>query len=486
MNDLSPHDDLAATLIERAGEAILAMDQDFTILSWNPGAERMYGWTEQEALGCNGRLLLRTDFGESCMDELMTGLQRWGRWEGVLKHRHKDGSALWVQALVVDLGQGRIGCFDRDISERIQLEALQRRAQRLEALRSLSGGVAHAFNNLLQVIRGTTSLMLRRQPTERAALLRIEDATERARLLVRGLLDFSEGRPSRVGPVDLGRVVRGELPLLRSALGPQAELHAETEELWAQADREALQQALAALCLHARESGAKQVQIDLDQRQLSAADARLRLGAQPGPYRVLSLRHDGLGMSESQAAHCFEPQLSTHGPVAAGLGLSRVYSACTQAGGFVNLLTSPEDGSVFELHLPPGKPGEGSSPPERSPRARGRRVLIVDDDPLVLDVTARMLGRLGYEVSSADGPIEALAHSAPVDLLLTDVLMPGMLGTELADRMKEQHRDLAVVYMSGYVDHPDVRARLARGEVFVEKPFRIADLRKALEHALQE
>jgi two-component system cell cycle sensor histidine kinase/response regulator CckA len=477
---------LATVLVERAGEAIVAMDSDLRILGWNPAAERMYGWTHDEALGENGRVLLQADFGDSPFEEVLTSLDRWGRWEGVIRHRHKDGSKLWVQALVVDLGGGRIGCFNRDISERIQLEALQRRAQRIEALRSLSGGVAHAFNNLLQVIRGTTSLMMRRLPQERAGLRRIEDASERARLLVRELLDFSEGRPGSLGSLDLGRVVRGELPLLRSVLGLDTELSLDLSESWALADRESLQQGLAALCLQARESGARQVSLRIGQRSLDEDSARLSLGAQAGRYRVLEFAHDGRGMDEKRAAHCFEPSLPTHGPVAVGLGLSRVYTACSQAGGFVTLETSPETGCRFTLHLPEAEPGDTEDPPAPAGQRRGRRVLVVDDDPLVLEVTARMLSRLDFQVSTAEGPIEALAHSGPLDLLLTDVLMPGMLGTELADRMKPQHPGLAVVYMSGYVDHPDVRARLARGEVFLEKPFRIAGLRKALEHALQE
>jgi two-component system cell cycle sensor histidine kinase/response regulator CckA len=435
---------LATVLVERAGEAIVAMDSDLRILGWNPAAERMYGWTHDEALGENGRVLLQADFGDSPFEEVLTSLDRWGRWEGVIRHRHKDGSKLWVQALVVDLGGGRIGCFNRDISERIQLEALQRRAQRIEALRSLSGGVAHAFNNLLQVIRGTTSLMMRRLPQERAGLRRIEDASERARLLVRELLDFSEGRPGSLGSLDLGRVVRGELPLLRSVLGLDTELSLDLSESWALADRESLQQGLAALCLQARESGARQVSLRIGQRSLDEDSARLSLGAQAGRYRVLEF------------------------------------------GGFVTLETSPETGCRFTLHLPEAEPGDTEDPPAPAGQRRGRRVLVVDDDPLVLEVTARMLSRLDFQVSTAEGPIEALAHSGPLDLLLTDVLMPGMLGTELADRMKPQHPGLAVVYMSGYVDHPDVRARLARGEVFLEKPFRIAGLRKALEHALQE
>ncbi len=377
----------------------------------------------------------------------------------------------------------------RNVTRQVLAEEALRQAQKMEAMGQLTGGVAHDFNNLLTPIVGSLDMLQRAGlggPREQRLIAGAAQSAERAATLVQRLLAFARRQPLQAVPVDVAQVIAGMGDLVASTTGPQIKVvvDAPAELPPAKADPNQLEMALLNLAVNARdampEGGALRISASAE-----TVGRGHPTGLAPGPYVRLSVADTGAGMDEATLARAIEPFFSTKGVgKGTGLGLSMVHGLASQLGGALTLQSRPGLGTNVELWLPAGQAEAApAQPAARAPIGRqAGRVLLVDDEELVRATTADMLTELGYEVAEAGSGAEALAllegGLAP-DLLVTDHLMPGMTGTELARRMAAQRPGGTAppcLIISGYAEVDGIAPELPR----LTKPFRQADLAAAI------
>ena len=402
---------------------------------------------------------------------------------------NEQGRATSVSGYLIDITERKRAEAERD---RLQEEVL--RAQKLEAVGQLAGGVAHEFNNLLMAIRGHSELLLERLPAgrpERADTQQILGAAERATVLTRQLLAFGRKQVLKPRHVDLGEAAAAAVELLRPLIQPGISLTVEAAPGLpaAIADPAQVEQLLVNLILNARDAIADRGEISLTATvaQVDDADSGSE-HVEPGVYAGITVTDTGRGMSEETRARMFEPFFTTKEVGdGSGLGLSTVYGIVRQGGGFVDVVSEPALGTSVTVYLPAGKgavatPTIGSTAEPSAAPSPGR-VLVVDDEDSVRDVCAAMLVRLGYEVETARDGEEALAlldeEAHRFRLVLTDVVMPGITGWALAERVRALAPGTAVVFMSGYPGE-ERRGRAPEAARLLQKPFTLADLRSAL------
>jgi nitrogen-specific signal transduction histidine kinase/ActR/RegA family two-component response regulator len=373
-----------------------------------------------------------------------------------------------------------------DVTERHRLEEHFRQAQRMEAIGQLAGGIAHDFNNILGVIVGYGEIVLRRLPPADALKGKVAEilkAAERASALTRQLLAFSRKQVLQPRVLDLNDVVAGMDMLFQRLIGENIELTMAFGERVAsvRADPGQVEQVLMNLVVNARDAiaGAGSIVIETREVDLDAAYVSLHPSAHPGPHVVMSIRDTGEGMDAATLARIFEPFFTTK-PVGkgTGLGLSTVYGIVDQSGGHVQVTSAPGRGSTFEVYLPRLEdavtaPRALETPP---PSSRAETILLVEDEGALRGLVNETLSLDGYRVLAAATPAEALdialAHPGPIDAVLTDVVMPGMSGRDLAERLKALRPLAPIVYMSGYTDDAiGVGGLLDPGTLFLQKPF---------------
>jgi signal transduction histidine kinase len=417
----------------------------------------------------------------------------------------------WVREFRIDLGQHRLkwirasavptrepdgatlwnGIFV-DVSEQRVLEDQLRQAQKMEAVGQLAGGVAHDFNNLLTAIVSSSELAageLEENHPVREYLDEIQRATERAADLTRQLIAFSRRQVLRLETLDLAEVVLDCERMLRRVIREDVRLETHLEESAppVRADRGQLGQILMNLVVNARDAmlGAGVLTIATGYREVDAATASTQRGLAPGAYTLLVVQDTGMGMDDAVRARIFEPFFTTKDPgKGTGLGLSTVYGIVKQVGGYIQVESAPGSGAKFTIHLPSirGVPAKRApAPPVRTQLRGTETVLIAEDEAGVRLPTRRILVAHGYRVLEACDGMTALAlaerHEGVIDLLLTDVVMPGMGGAELARRLRMVRPELRVVYMSGYsTEAVATHGILTPGATFLQKPFSIEEL----------
>jgi len=419
-------------------------------------------------------------------------------------YRRGDGTMTWVwfsAAPVRDLNGKVIGGVvasinvDREkrlteslerevekvVAEREAAQEALRQSQKLEAMGQLTGGVAHDFNNLLTPIIGSLDLLQRKQVGDDRTQRLIDGAlqsAERAKTLVQRLLAFARRQPLQPTAVDVGRIVTDMADLVASTSGPRVRVDVEVEpELPpARADSNQLEMALLNLSVNARDAMPDGGTLSIGLRQVDAAPADLpELGGRP--HVMLSVADSGVGMDEETLARCIEPFFSTKGiGKGTGLGLSMVHGLAAQLGGALRIDSREGVGTVIELWLPVSTDEVQPGADRPSNRADGQGlVLLVDDEDLVRDSTASMLGGLGYEVveaASAEAALGLVKNGLRPDLLVSDHLMPGLSGTDLAVRLRARMPGLPVLIVSGYAGVDGLAPAFPR----LTKPFRQADL----------
>ncbi len=415
-----------------------------------------------------------------------------------------DGSAVSVEVSatpITYLGQPASLVFARDISRRKRLEAELGQAQKLDSIGQIAGGIAHDFNNMLNVIGGYTELALTRLRSDdplRTQLLEVKQATDRAADLTRQLLAFSRRQTSAPKLIDLSQHVLASEGMMRRLLGEAVTLRLQTgaAPAFVRIDPAQLDQVLVNLLSNARDatSGAGAVHVETNTVTIEPSQDASYGECEPGAYVELTVTDNGCGMDDATRGRIFEPFFTTKGGSgAAGLGLAVVYGVVRQHQGCLTVSSSPGHGSAFRLYLPRQEaaqlPGHKSAPALPYSGLGYEVVLVVEDEDQVRRLVVTALERSGYRVLQAATPEAALEiverTAGTIDLLLTDVIMPGMDGAELQRRLLRLRPGIRTLFMSGYTasimgDH----GILEDGVYFIQKPFSVVDLTRKVRELL--
>jgi PAS domain S-box-containing protein len=406
--------------------------------------------------------------------------------------RRKDGSLVWVVENVSllqseDEGEEVVLGTVFDMTERRRLEEQLLQSQKMEAVGRLAGGIAHDFNNLLTAVAGYSELLLSQLPEgdpRRESAEEIRQAGSRAAALTQQLLAFSRRQVLEPRVLDLNAVIGGMERMLRRVIGEDVELTTALDpELWrARADPGQIEQAILNLVVNARDAMPRGGRLTLETAnvELDEKFAGHYASVHPGPHVMLAVSDTGVGMDAELQARLFEPFFTTkeHGK-GTGLGLSTTYGIVKQSGGSIWVYSEPGHGTTFKIYLPRcEEPLEERQPPPpvRAAEPGTESVLLVEDEPEVRRLVEKLLRLKGYRVLSAASPAEAIAiskrHEAPIELMLTDVIMPGMNGRELARVLAASRPRMKVLYMSGYTDAAmNQQGILPPGTAFLSKPF---------------
>ena len=489
-------------VLETAMDAFVAMDHDGRVIEFNPAAERMFGHTRADVIG---RELAEVIIPPAFQDAHRRGLSRYlatgehtllgGRIE--VSARRADGTEFPVELTVtvaqVD-GPPTFSAYVRDLTEqkradaaRTSLEMQLQQAQKMEAVGRLAGGVAHDFNNLLTVISGRAHMLLSRlkpgDPMHRDVDL-IQKTSQRAVALTSQLLAFSRKQVVQPRVLELGPLVADLVPMLQRMIGEDMELVVEPVQGTGRVkvDPSQMQQVLMNLAVNARDAMPNGGRIGVSIRDVAVDEpaALHQTNLPPGPYVALAVSDTGTGMSAETAAHIFEPFFTTKEQgKGTGLGLSTVYGIVEQSRGHIQVQSELDHGTTFTIHLPRvEEPLATDQPADATRRLRttSRTVLVVDDEPEVLGLATEILRHVGYSVLEAVDGAAALevarGHAGEIHLLVTDMVMPGMSGRDLAERLRAVRKGLPVVYISGYVQDSAARSALSsERSAFVAKPF---------------
>jgi len=391
--------------------------------------------------------------------------------------------------------------FAEDITEHRVLEQQLRQAQKMEAVGRLAGGIAHDFNNLLMVISGYCEFLLERigpDPGVRGPAQEIAKAAKRATALTVQLLAFSRKQMLAPKLLDLNAVLTENLKLLNRLIGEDIDLvMIPGGDLGlVKADPGQVEQVIMNLAVNARDAmphGGSLV-IETANVRLDESYARTHAGVETGEYVMIAVSDTGMGMDSETQTHIFEPFFTTKGPKGTGLGLSTVYGIVKQSGGYIWVYSELSKGTTFKVYLPRVSPaGETIAPQPPATMAEAphgqETILLVEDESTVRELTQQYLQGQGYTVFEAADPNVALqishAHSGPIHLLLTDVIMPGMNGRELAQRITAARAETRVLYMSGYTENAiGHNGTLDEGINLLQKPFTLPSLRARVRLAL--
>ncbi|HEX2755835.1 MAG TPA: ATP-binding protein [Candidatus Limnocylindrales bacterium] len=415
----------------------------------------------------------------------------------------KDGRTIWLAedaAILESDGHAFSQGMILDVTDRRETEASLRQAQKMEAVGQLAGGVAHDFNNLLTVITGHAGLLREtidvNDPT-RIDVDAIATAAASSADLVGQLLAFGRRTMLRPEIVDIGTVVSDVLPMLRRLLPEHIDVVTRLDpDLPAiRADPGQVQQVVLNLAINGRDAmpAGGTLTIATEARVVSPSEASRHLGLAPGSYVRLTIADEGVGMDAATRDRIFEPFFTTKAAGrGTGLGLATVYGIVKQSGGYIAIDSAVDRGSTFSVFLPVTTEQVAVRPPSipvRAPRGH-ERIVLCEDEPAVRDLVAAVLRRSGYSVVSATNPADALLliadRQSPADLLLTDVVMPGMSGPDLARRASVLRPDLRVVLMSGYALDAADRDAVGRQAVFLAKPFSPSALARTVRDALDD
>jgi two-component system cell cycle sensor histidine kinase/response regulator CckA len=501
-----------ATVVEHSDDAIVGLTPEGVVTAWNQGAEKVFGYTAAEILGRPATMLTDHSTAEQQADVLAHIRHGHGGLSYEARRLRKDGTAVDLALTItpiVDQAGAVIGisAIARDIT--VEKEAAERRraieertnqAQRMESLGKLAGGVAHDFNNILAIIGNYTDLAIGEthgNPDVQADLTQVRTAVKRAGNLTRQLLTFTRGDAIKPQDVDVNAAVGEVQGMLERTIGEHINLVTvpAPHPLIVHADPGQLQQVLLNLAINARDAMPDGGTLILETgiATLDGDEIDLQPPLPAGAYARLRASDTGEGMSAETAARIFEPFYTTkpHGQ-GTGLGLATVYGIVTEAGGSINVYTELGIGTTFRIYLPLVTTASNvnittvaQAPP---PSGEGRTVLVVEDEPVLARVVARILSTGGYHVVAATSGPDALAlyEQHRCDVLLTDVIMPEMSGPQLAHLLHERDPSLPVLYMSGYSNGLLGSTHILDEDIaFIEKPFTAAELLHGLASAGQ-
>ncbi|HZH12119.1 MAG TPA: PAS domain S-box protein [Microvirga sp.] len=484
--------------------AIYMLDPEGHVSNWNPGAQRIKGYTEDEILGEHfSRFYTEEDRAAGLPQRVLEIAKRDGRFEAEGWRVRKDGTRFWAN-VVIDpiysdtkrlIGFAKI---TRDITERrnaqealAQAQAALFQSQKMETVGQLTGGIAHDFNNLLTIIVNNLDLLTRSVSGAREVRLieSAQRAAERGAQLTQQLLAFSRRQPLQPALHNPNTLIKGFEAVLRRACGEtvKLDLTLPAQVSTINVDGAQFEAALLNLVVNARDAmpNGGELTIAIGETELDEDRAKI-WSISAGSYVVITVEDTGVGMTPEVASRVFEPFFTTKEVgKGTGLGLSQVYGFITQSGGHIKVDSIPGEGTTITMFLPAhgdSEPSneEDSADPYRPSRDSNGTVLIVEDEPAVLDVATEIFVSLGYDVLTAqDAPhaIEILAGDAPIDVLFSDVIMPnGMNGVELSRKAREMRPGIKVLLASGYPMSALPAEGLDQGISFISKPYRWTEL----------
>jgi PAS domain S-box-containing protein len=491
-----------AAIIDSSGDAIVSQSPEGVIQTWNEAAGNLYGYAAEEVIGRRMMSLLP----KSLIEQEKEILQKVSRGECVrvleTVRIHKSGCPVPVSLTISPIRNHSgeivgVSHIARDISESTQLKRKLEVTQKMEALGRLAGGVAHDFNNLLTIITGYASLLqdsLKDDPSRLEMLNEVVGAAGRATELTKQLLAFSRREPKQLQPVDLNEVVGKMQAMLRRLIGEDIEIKVQLSQHCRKilSDPGQLGQIVLNLAANARDAMPGGGVIAIQTENWSVDDQyHKELGFAPGNYVRLLFSDTGKGMDAETQAHIFEPFFTTKEVgKGTGLGLSTVYGIVKQSGGQISVYSQPGKGTTFAIYLPCSATDQVEAEHEHPDVAEGRAtILLVEDEPSLRKLAHSILATNGYSVLTAGNAEEALAvseqHPGVIDLLLTDIVMPGENGQRIASRISKLRPAIRVVFMSGYSDHATLELVLSDpGAAFLQKPFTPGQLLRKIGDAL--
>ncbi|HVQ36766.1 MAG TPA: PAS domain S-box protein, partial [Pyrinomonadaceae bacterium] len=494
-----------AAAVEQSGDSIVITDHDGNIQYVNPAFERVSGYSKEEVLNQNPRILKSGRTDPSVYEGLWETITTGEVWSGQLSNLKKDGTIFDERvsiSAVYDESHSIVNyvAVKQDISDLIGLEEQLRQSQKMEAVGQLAGGVAHDFNNLLTAINGYSSLSLRAVEDDspiRGYLEEIKKAGDRAAKLTRQLLAFGRKQILQPLPVNLNDIVADLNKMLRRLIGEDVKLTAKFDPALktVKADPGQLEQVIVNLVVNARDAmpTGGNLTIETANFEVDREYANKHVGVQPGSYVMLFVSDTGTGMTHEVKTRIFEPFFTTKEKgKGTGLGLSTVYGIVKQSGGHIWLDSELGQGTCFHVCLP--QAGTATKPAARETAepavpAGSETILLVEDEDVVRGIAKKILEQAGYNVLDAKGGEDAFriseTHHEHIHLLLTDVVMPEISGKEVADRLTSSRPSLAVLFMSGYTDETIVHHGVLDSNVeFIQKPFSPEALAKTVRAVL--
>jgi PAS domain S-box-containing protein len=493
-----------AAIVDSTQDAIVGKDLDGIIISWNKGAERIYGYRAEEVLGRPVGILVPADRPTE-IPEILEKIRRGeivGFYESV--RVTKDGRRLDISLTVMPIrnNEGKIvgaSAIGRNVTEEKRAQAQLRQSQKMEAIGRLAAGIAHDFNNILGIVTSCAELLRIRDTASTGTqyIDTIRKASERGASLTRQLLAFSRKQVVQPRILDLNERVKEASKLLKPLMGDDVQLlvNSKVPVAAVEADPGQLDQIIMNLAVNARDAmprGGKLI-IEISTGDFDEAFVKQHPPMTAGAYVLLAVSDTGTGMNESTIAHIFEPFFTTKETgKGTGLGLATVYGIVQQTGGHIFVYSEVGRGTTFKIYLPSAEAKIGALRPkveETSPKAEGATVLLVEDDEIMRGLTRQLLENHGYAVIEAADGMSALqvanSDHTRIDVVLTDVVMRGLSGPELVLQLSESRPGLKFVYMSGYTGELIAEHDVMQSAVLLlEKPFSRTTLLNTLHRVL--
>jgi PAS domain S-box-containing protein len=490
-------------ILENIDEGYFEVDLagNFTFL--NPSTARILGYAEKDLLGVNYKSYVNEENIPKVHQTFRQAYQSNGPamlLDG--RHKRRDGSEVEIETSVAVLkdDQGRPTGFRgivRDVTERKRMERRLSQSNKMEAIGTLAGGIAHDFNNLLMCIQGLASLVrldLEPDHPHYKKLLQIEEQVQSGAELTQQLLGFAREGSYEVKPVDLGRVLKRTAAMFgrmkkEITIGCICARALKPVEV----DEGQIEQVLMGLYFNAWQAmpGGGTLNIEASNSTLEGG-ADMPFEIAPGSYVRVTVRDTGVGMDEKTRDRVFEPFFTTkemgHG---AGLGLASAYGIIKGHGGFINVSSKLGEGTTFDIYLPASQEKAAPAKEEHEFSVQGREtILLIDDEEMVIEVSCEILEMLGYRVLTARSGQEAIAlyqtRKQEIDLVILDMIMPGMGGGDTFDRLKAIKPEIKVILSTGYSFTGQAREIMARGcRGFIQKPFKIETLSQKVREALE-
>jgi PAS domain S-box-containing protein len=494
-----------ATLIDTAPDAIIVSDLQSRILFWNKGAEHVYGWSREEALGqIMVNLIFPKEF-RAKYDEVHQAVLSEDTWKGELHHVSKDHRNLVIEShrvLVRDAeGQPKsVLIINTDVTEKKKIEAQFMRAQRMESIGVLAGGIAHDLNNILSPILMSIDLLKLTAKESQAKIIdTIEISTKRGAAIVKQMLFFARGVEGERTEIQL-RHLLGEIDQITKDTFPKnIEVDISVaKNLWTIiGDPTQVHQALLNFCVNARDAmpHGGLLKVTVENRHLDKEDVLVNPQAKDGPYVILSVTDTGTGIEPEILEKIFDPFFTTKEVgKGTGLGLSTTMGIIKNHGGFITVYSEPGKGSTFHVYLPAKTSHEAEQHQTKTARlscGKGETILIVDDESAILSMTSQALNTFGYKVRTAVNGAQAVAvyaeHRKEIAAVVTDMSMPVMDGLSTIHALKEINPDVKIIAASGLNDHNSMtRAAVAGVRHFLSKPCSTETLLKTLQEMLNE